>query len=338
MTTLGRGSSLPGILIIHPGSLGDVLLARAAIRAVRSRFPGHRLALIAAEQVGRLLLESAEVDRLFPLERGYLGILFGDGDNQTKREFFEWLSTCQNAIGWLRDEGGRIEATLRRIGVGSIVMRSPSIETIRAIHQASRFLEAIGGDADRRPTVEPLHVPSFRKERGAVLLRELRTDDRSRCVAVHVGSGSRHKCLDSLLMAQVIDGLSKDGNSVFLVSGEADWELTDAVRRQVRYQIPLLSGLDLPTVAGLLSQVSLFLGHDSGLTHLAASLTVPVVACFGPTDPKRWGPSGTTTTVLVGEPCTCKNWAEIRECREKRCLRISPERIIEACRNVLMAR
>ena len=54
----------------------------------------------------------------------------------------------------------------------------------------------------------------------------------------------------------------------------------------------LLRDLSVRLLAGVLTQADLFLGHDSGVTHLAALLGVPTVALFGPTDPARWAPQG----------------------------------------------
>ena len=53
-----------------------------------------------------------------------------------------------------------------------------------------------------------------------------------------------------------------------------------------------LQSLALPLLAAILSQCSLFIGNDSGITHLAAALGVPTIALFGPTDPYVWGPRG----------------------------------------------
>jgi ADP-heptose:LPS heptosyltransferase len=48
--------------------------------------------------------------------------------------------------------------------------------------------------------------------------------------------------------------------------------------------------LPLPELAAQLSSSQLFLGHDSGVSHLAAALGVPCVLLFGPTDPAMWAP------------------------------------------------
>ena len=42
-------------------------------------------------------------------------------------------------------------------------------------------------------------------------------------------------------------------------------------------------------------------GNDSGISHLAAALGVPVVALFGPTDPAIWGPRGETVRIIWGD-------------------------------------
>jgi ADP-heptose:LPS heptosyltransferase len=312
-----------------------VLLARPAMRAMRSRFLDHHIALMAGEEVGGLLLEAKEVDRLFALECGDLGTLLG-GQVSLRQEFATWLSTCQRAVGWLRDEEGEIKATLRRHGIGSILMRSPSNDDILGIHQASRFIEAIGEDGTREPTVQRLPVPVVRRKEGAAHLRRLGLRHEPGLVAVHSGSGSRHKCLNPVVTAHVVDSLAGDGYTPFLVSGPADLTLTAEVVAHSRSRVAVLTGVDLPTMTGILSHVRLFVGHDSGLTHLAAALAVPLVACFGPTDPRRWKPLGSAAVVLTGEPCLCDNWTAVRECQEKRCLRILPERIIRASRELLI--
>src|SRR5574337_1548993 len=63
------------ILIIHPGALGDVLLAVPAIRSLRMRFPQHEIELIASAAVGRLLLDCGVIDDWVSLEgRSCLGL------------------------------------------------------------------------------------------------------------------------------------------------------------------------------------------------------------------------------------------------------------------------
>jgi len=79
-------------------------------------------------------------------------------------------------------------------------------------------------------------------------------------------------------------------------------------------------GLSLPEVAGELRTGRLFIGNDSGVTHLAAWLGLPTIALFGPTDPASWAPLG---DVRVLRTCTSKatRQGEIRVCADPGCMR-----------------
>jgi ADP-heptose:LPS heptosyltransferase len=65
---------------------------------------------------------------------------------------------------------------------------------------------------------------------------------------------------------------------------------------------PVARPPDLLALAALLARVDVYLGNDSGVSHLAAALGVPTVAIFGPTDPRIWAPRGPRVTVLWGGP------------------------------------
>ncbi len=48
----------------------------------------------------------------------------------------------------------------------------------------------------------------------------------------------------------------------------------------------------------------LYIGNDSGITHLAAAIGIPTLALFGPTSPATWAPRGPNVTVLHAQPIT----------------------------------
>ncbi|MBV8864675.1 MAG: glycosyltransferase family 9 protein [Acidobacteriaceae bacterium] len=59
---------------------------------------------------------------------------------------------------------------------------------------------------------------------------------------------------------------------------------------------------DLAELAHWLSGAKLYIGNDSGITHLAAALGIPTLALFGPTEPAKWAPRGDNVIVLRSEP------------------------------------
>ena len=65
-----------------------------------------------------------------------------------------------------------------------------------------------------------------------------------------------------------------------------------------------VAGLSLPQVVALLRRCSLYVGNDSGISHLAGGVGARGVVLFGPTDPHAWAPRSTTLQVLHGPgPC-----------------------------------
>jgi heptosyltransferase III len=71
-------------------------------------------------------------------------------------------------------------------------------------------------------------------------------------------------------------------------SGAGDPPLADAVRID-----------DLYELACWLARARLYIGNDSGITHLAAAVGTPVLAIFGPTDPAVWGPRGDNVRIAL---------------------------------------
>lgn len=324
-----------GALVIHPGALGDVLLARPALHALRDQFPNHEIALLSANAVGSLLCDSGEVDRTFPLEKMYLSQLFA-GYGSIGDAFRSWLTQCQVGVGWLRDPEGTLTDSLRAAGVGSINLQSPCFSDLAAIHQADRYFEAIGMEWIGQEFTHSLILPAERARQGQRVLEAWNWNGRSPLVLLHPGSGSLHKCVEAWRLAKVIEWLIEAGTTPMLLEGPADERQVAQVRSALTVSVPVIRELSLSIVAGVLAHAALYVGHDSGMTHLAAALSIPAVACFGPTQASRWAPRGPMVSVISGRPCVCAGWSNVETCRDKFCLQIPVEDMIEACRNQLL--
>jgi heptosyltransferase-3 len=102
----------------------------------------------------------------------------------------------------------------------------------------------------------------------------------------------------------------------------------------------LLANRPLARVARVLCRCRLYLGNDSGLTHLAAAVAGPdVLALFGPSDPRVWAPLGLQVRTLTA-PCPQAPCAAGRTiaCPEPNCLsELSPETVLAAAADLLSA-
>jgi ADP-heptose:LPS heptosyltransferase len=305
---------------------------------LRRRFPQHEIALLAGQAVGLVLRDSGEIDQVFPLESTYLSELFA-GSDSLHSAFRTWLATCDFAVGWLQDMEGAIANTLHALGVQSLSFKSPSSPDLLSEHQAARYLEAIEtGSINLTDISHPLLLSPPMREHGRQILQRSNWTNQQRLVVIHPGSGSPRKCIEAPRLARVIEWLCGEGMTPVLLEGPSDREPVAHVLESVTVFVPVLHGLDLSTAAAVLSHADLYLGNDSGMTHLAAALSIPTIACFGPTNPRRWAPLGQTVSVLTGVSCVCPTWSSVERCGERVCLHISSERIIEACRSLLLRR
>jgi heptosyltransferase-3 len=318
------------IVMIHPGGLGDVLLAVPAMVRLRTRFPNHWLVLCAEDQVARLLVACRIVDAWTSVQGRNCADLFAGADSVTG-QVRAWLENCDLAIVWMEDLDGKLNETLRAVGAREVIARSPFSATILARHQRDRFLEAINeapfDDAGDIPltVTEPLFLL------GRVCLEAAGCSTGQSIVVIHPGSGSIHKCVAPEMLASVVVAVQIYGATPVLLEGPADQEQVDRLLQLCGDPPIVLKGLDLLTVAGVLAQVPLFVGQDSGITHLAGLIGVHTVALFGPTDPDRWAPQGAHITVMQGVPCLCGSWSDVSRCQEKPCLVSQQDHLVARC-------
>jgi heptosyltransferase-3 len=327
------------LLVIHPGGLGDVLLSRPTLRALRRLYPSHQLGFVSGREVGGLLKASGEIDALFPLEYDTLGQLFA-GHKFMAPAIREWLTSCDVAIAWTSDPDGVLRSTfaafdIRRVVVQSAAARDPACEALTAgMHQSERLvrsLKSLGDAGVVKKETAKLSLPDTVLAEGAAHVFAI---GRGRDpVALHPGSGSPHKCVSPELMAAIVRGLDAVGMAPVLIEGPADAPLVERLLQSCPIKPPIIRGLSLMRLAGVLAHFKLCVGHDSGLTHLAAALERPTVVLFGPTDPRRWAPRG-PVKVLSGGPCQCGTWEEVRACRERICLQVNPDEVVAACRQI----
>ena len=122
-----------------------------------------------------------------------------------------------------------------------------------------------------------------------------------------------------------------------LLLGPGERALEADAARLMPDSVVTLSGLDLRELIALLWRARLFVGHDTGPTHVAAAAGCPVVEIFGSSTPVYWRPwAAASRVVLNGFPC--------RPCRGDRCyafaeprciLSVTVDQVERACRELL---
>jgi hypothetical protein len=136
-------------------------------------------------------------------------------------------------------------------------------------------------------------------------------------VVIHPGSGGRDKCWPAERVEALLDHLRAIGRPACVVIGEVERERVAAeVIERWRDLADVIEPGSLMELARVIGAASVYVGNDSGPTHLAAQLGVTTVALFGPSDPRVWAPVGPRVRVLWPGEIAAMNWLPVEAVAE----------------------
>jgi ADP-heptose:LPS heptosyltransferase len=257
------------LLAIRLGGLGDLLCVLPSLRLIRAAFPGRRVVLRARAEYGSLLRERGVADEVRP----------ADGRDPGPAE-------AEARIGWFQRSSSISD------GPGRFFVFDPT-----AGKSVARFFfdrtEAFVREAGYGGAVD---FDAFVRLPGAL------PGARSGPAMIHPGSGSVRKRwpLDRFLaLAEEIGRRDCPGR---FVTGEAEEEIAGALRAA---RLPpgweLLHAPSLSDLAARLETAPLYVGNDSGVTHLAAACGAPSVALFRTEFAFFWRPAAPAVILAAGE-------------------------------------
>ena len=247
-------------LLIRPGAIGDCIVSLPALESLRADYT-------------EVWVASPNI----PLVR------FADrvrGIVSTGLDLMEIPGRTPPVA--LMDALGSFDSVVSWYGAGREAFRA----AVRARQLPFRFFPALPHDATchaadfylaQARTIEPRclsavpRIPCPRVDGGYVV--------------IHPFSSSAAKSWPLERFREVADGLPGGPPVEWCVGPEE--ELAGARRFD-----------DLYELGRWLASASLYIGNDSGISHLAAAVGTPVVAVFGPSDPRVWAPRGPVVEVV----------------------------------------
>ena len=297
-------------LVIQPGAVGDCILTAPLIRMLADLGPvdvmGHTERLAVLE--GR-----TQINRILSLEVPGLHQLFADDDGEASSEsLVELLSGYQLIVTFLADEKGVFQRNLARLAraeskveVVSVELRPPSDWPG---HAAEFFVEQV---RDQFPGYEfagwdilhkgpLLQATDDDEEKGWAMLAQANVHPQGgNVVAIHPGSGGAKKCWPVENFRQVARELIGRGCQVVMLLGPAEMERWPGETiAQVQAEMPIICDASIADIAAMLSCCAVYLGNDSGITHLAGALDRDTIAIFGPSSSLHWRPLGAKVWVI----------------------------------------
>jgi len=286
----------PRILVIRGGAIGDFILTLPAIRLLRENFPEAQLEILGYEHIIELARGRFYADATRSIEYGPMAGFFIP-NSILAPELVEYFTSFQQVISYLFDPDLFFESNLRRAGVKNFLPAYARIDDSQhAAQQLARPLQKLALFLDE-PGAEV-----FPSAEDRLRARHFLGESTAPVIAIHPGSGSPRKNWPAENWAALARWLGEHFPEyrILLVGGEADAASLATVQAAVPGTSVLSAEhLPLPLLAAVLERCRLFLGHDSGVSHLAAAAGTRCLLLFGPTDPAVWAPANPDVKVIT---------------------------------------
>jgi heptosyltransferase III len=293
------------ILLIRAGALGDCLLMLPALHALREHFPQARIDVMGYAPRWEWVLGRGLVDSVHTIERPGMHLLFGEG-LEVPEALRSFLGAYDVILSYRPDTDGLFERSLRALGVRTVLCQPPfpppPPPKIHAANFALQLVAKLG--VPLPPAGSGLELTDAERALVEPFFAAHHIDlSKQPIVVVHPGSGGAAKRWPVENFATLIESLEVQLRvRTVIVTGYAEADVAAKLRSLMHAATPLVAeNWPLIPTTALIGQATVFVGHDSGLTHLAAALRRPTVAIFGPTDPEVWGPRGEHVTVVPME-------------------------------------
>ena len=253
--------------------------------------------LAAQPRIGALLTSLDVVDRNVAFETLGLEALFTEDDAPAR---LRDLAGGARVVSWFGARDSAFARRLRALAPGAIVAAPTAAEGAGVwehLVSSIRGLFSVGGDEDAWRA--PISVPPAVVAEGRRSLLEAGWDGAGPLVMLHPGAGGAAKCWASEGFAAVAEALvTSAGVELIVHDGPADHDAVAGLRRRLGVPALALNDPPLEALAGALAHVALWIGNDSGVSHLAAAVGAPALVLFaGPN--WAWRPWARETRTLV---------------------------------------
>jgi ADP-heptose:LPS heptosyltransferase len=263
------------ILVLRGGALGDFIVTLPALALLRARWPDARIELAGNSTAGALAKNRGLVDEVHSQHEGRWRALFTR--DPMPPALARWLAEFDLVLNYWPDPDGELKGHFPLRADQAFLTAAAMPELAPAAAHYCAPLRALGLTATQfwhslpplRPVARAQHV-----------------------IAVHPGSGSPRKNWPAERWQKLLTAIT---SPVILIAGEVE---ADTWKNYDRPGVTLALNLPLEELVARLGGCTHFVGHDSGISHLAAAAGVPCTLLFGPTDPATWAPPAPQVRVI----------------------------------------
>lgn len=347
-----RPARIQRILLLRLERIGDLLMALPGIADVSAAAPDAAVDLVVGSWNREVASSVRGIDRVITVDASWL-VRRDRGESLPAllAHARSWRSRHYDlAINFEPDlrsnlmlavSGARWTVGYASGGGGALLDQALDFDpTAHTSDNARRLVGAAFGTSPGGTKLPALVVPSTDLATADTVLAD---KPRPRIV-MHVSGGRAVKQWPPDRFASVArDLVAQRGATIVLTGADADQSLVTAVRRALPASnlVDAVGSADLMTVAALIARCDLMITGDTGPMHIAHAVGTPIVAVFGPSDPRRYAPRGPFDRVVRIElPCAPCNRIRLPPARctgvTPDCLAlIEPDRVLGAALSIL---
>jgi heptosyltransferase-1 len=341
----------PRILIIKPSSLGDVVHALPVLAALRAAYPEAHIAWLVSNSFAPLLDGHPLLDEVIRFDRKRFGRMwrsprvfvdFWRFVGEIRRRRFDLVIDLQGLIrsgllSFFSGAGERIGFADAREGAWLFYSRRVHCPA-SAEHAVEKNL-SVASSLDLsidRPSF-PLGISPSEHAAAREVLYAVAGERVDRFTAIVPGARWESKRWPAEKFGALIDAIHAEGlPRCVLLGSSGDRGFTDGVIAACTSTlIDLVGRTGLRQLAALIDLADRVVCHDSGPMHIAAALSKPTVAVFGPTNPNRTGPYS-ENAVVVTNPVNCAPcYRRVCPLQHHDCMhRLEVAKVLEQVRNI----
>jgi heptosyltransferase-2 len=295
------------ILFITLSNIGDCILTLPVLDFLRQKYPQAEITCLVPARPREIFINNPAVTDV---------IIF---DKHTKlidkiKLFFVLSKRNFDLVVDLRNSffGAFLPARKIRSLFSGPLRRIPA--KIKHMKEKHLFWANLLDYSKRNKKYQSLNIISQDVDYIHGILSEQNLSNRAKLIVIAPGSRSQVKCWDRQNFKQLCSQLVKEDNPIVLVGDSLDQPICNYLGQAGDQKIiNLCAKTNLSQLAALLKQARFLITNDSAVMHLASYLNVPVVAIFGPTDEKKYGP-WSERNVVVKKDIFCRP-CEKAQCR-----------------------
>ena len=311
---------MKNILVIKLRYIGDVLLATPTVRAIKAARPHVRVTMMVNRGTEDVLSGNPDIDEIVILDKGSLVTQFQLIAGLRRRRFDTVIDLTDGdrsaVLSWVCGAPVRIgfndEHRWRGRFYTQVVQSAPGVQ-----HRIDRDLEALKPMSIQADSRNPQLWLTPEDANSADRLLDQLGLQRSQSIAM-LQPGARYwfKAWPPERFAELADHLTAQYSCQVLIGGShQDIDLAQQIRQMAKSSPVIMAGrTTIKQLAAIAKKSVLFVGSDSGAMHIASAVGTPVVALFGPSNPREWGPRGGPVEVLYKE-------LDCRSCFHPTCIR-----------------